>query len=224
MDDRSARRSLFRLPSITNGRTAPEGQRRCAGSLSVILRPADSPVSHRLKRSVEVLIRVSVREPRSLITEPNLICRLGPSLLSTPFHNRVPCCRCQPFNRLRLKPSDRCLLDRRRGRTNELGSRAFLAVLASNSFFLRRRVCTCGHGGGGGGCRSDSLAKNGRLTLVESRRKAAVHCDRPVTPLRWRMIINKASGTRRLDIFHEPSHRPTPSKVQETANKKNAKL
>ena len=66
-------------------RPSPEGQRRCAGSLSVILRPADSPVSHRLKRSVEVLIRVSVREPRSLITEPNLICRLVPS---HPFSTR----------------------------------------------------------------------------------------------------------------------------------------
>ncbi|KOC62784.1 hypothetical protein WH47_03768, partial [Habropoda laboriosa] len=56
-----------------NGRAASEGQRRCAGSLSVILRPADRPVSHRLKRTVEVLIRVSGREPRSLITGANLI-------------------------------------------------------------------------------------------------------------------------------------------------------
>lgn len=41
-------------------------------------------------------------------------------------------------------------------RTNESGLRAFLAVLATNSFFFRRRR------------RCDSFTKNGRLTLVES--------------------------------------------------------
>ncbi|KYN23402.1 hypothetical protein ALC57_04276 [Trachymyrmex cornetzi] len=39
----------------------------------VIPRPVDRPVSHGLKRSVEVLIRVSDRVPRPLITEPDLI-------------------------------------------------------------------------------------------------------------------------------------------------------
>lgn len=77
---------------ITNDRAAPEGQRRCAaralppavalryGSSVVIPRSADRPVSHGLKRSVEVLIRVSDRVPRPLITEPDLIRCPRPSL------------------------------------------------------------------------------------------------------------------------------------------------
>jgi len=67
--------------SITNDPSAPEGQRqsclrrRAAASSAVIPRPVDRPVSHGLKRSVEVLIRVSDRVPRPLITEPDLIRR-----------------------------------------------------------------------------------------------------------------------------------------------------
>lgn len=63
--------------SITNDRAAPEGQRQSCRlrrtSSAVIPRPVDRPVSHGLKRSVEVLIRVSDRVPRPLITEPDLI-------------------------------------------------------------------------------------------------------------------------------------------------------
>lgn len=69
--------SLFLSLSITNDRAAPEGQRQSCRlrrtSSAVIPRPVDRPVSHGLKRSVEVLIRVSDRVPRPLITEPDLI-------------------------------------------------------------------------------------------------------------------------------------------------------
>lgn len=79
------------LSPITNDRAAPEGQRQSCRlrrtSSAVIPRPVDRPVSHGLKRSVEVLIRVSDRVPRPLITEPDLIrCppmrRFPPSRLS----------------------------------------------------------------------------------------------------------------------------------------------
>ncbi|TGZ47165.1 Uncharacterized protein DBV15_06116 [Temnothorax longispinosus] len=58
-------------PLKDNGRSRLRRARR--SSSVVIPRPVDRPVSHGLKRSVEVLIRVSDRVPRPLITEPDLI-------------------------------------------------------------------------------------------------------------------------------------------------------
>ncbi|KYN03227.1 hypothetical protein ALC62_05890 [Cyphomyrmex costatus] len=57
-------------PLKDNGGAACAARR---SSSVVIPRPVDRPVSHGLKRSVEVLIRVSDRVPRPLITEPDLI-------------------------------------------------------------------------------------------------------------------------------------------------------
>ncbi|KAL0119865.1 hypothetical protein PUN28_007944 [Cardiocondyla obscurior] len=110
-------------PMKDNGGAACAARR---SSSVVIPRPVDRPVSHGLKRSVEVLIRVSDRVPRPLITEPDLI-RCPPTRSPEDARDAEPqqapgAAAEGDFNPTRFKPFDECPPDDHRefaARANE---------------------------------------------------------------------------------------------------------